>query len=396
MKIEKKTSRWVEEGLISSEQGQRIVDFEYTGGKSRWSQIILYSFVILGCCVVSIGLVSLIAANWEDIPETLKLGVAFIALAGLGGGIYWAQLRDREIVFDVLSTIFILWCLATTGLISQVFHTGGEPYEALAFWLAIVLPLSCLGKRSFPPSLWVVGLLATFFTWVLNEESWWAKVFYSDASNVASADLFALPIITALWTLLLASVCARLSKLHYFAVNFSFWGLVAVLVAVLAGDIYYTVDETVSQASLYPAYLFLPLALSAILSQPDAKRREKVLLSVLLFLGLMVYLLPLALPRAFDGRGENEVRMQLLAATYSITSGGLLAFYFAVRSNVRLFHAMTILIGIRFLVIYFQVFEDLAYTGLGLVISGLVIVIFAITWYKLRPRIEAWAQELVR
>lgn len=82
-------------------------------------------------------------------------------LAALGGGLYWAHDRGRDIVFELLSTIFILWCLATIGLISQVFHTGGRIHQALAFWLVITLPLASAGKRTFLPATWTDGALVS-------------------------------------------------------------------------------------------------------------------------------------------------------------------------------------------------------------------------------------------
>lgn len=395
MKIETKTSRWIEEGFISSEQAEQILHFEQTTGQTRWSHISLYSFVILGSCVVSIGIVSLIAANWEYIPEALKLAVAFVALAGLGMGIYWAQDRDRNIVFDVLSTIFVLWSLATIGLIAQVFHTGGEPHQALLYWLIIVLPLSYLGKKTFLSSLWVVGLLTTFFVWSLNADSWWARNFLVDGGYIDDDNVFPLFMITAMWTICAASACTHIPKLARFSANLSFWGMMAIVVAVGVGDVYCSAQEQVSANALFPAYLLLPLAVAAVVMRTDVSRREKALLGALLCLSLAIYLPSLAFSSANRYSGDFDEWYKLLGATYFIVSTVLLALYFAVRKRYWLFNAMTIIVGIRFLIIYFQVFQDLAYTGIGLVVSGLVIIGLAVAWYKYRPRLEIWVKGFV-
>lgn len=380
---------------MSSEQAEQILQFERTTGKRRWSHISLYGFVILGSCVVSIGIVSLIAANWEYIPEALKLAVAFVALAGLGVGIYWARDRDRDIVYDVLSTAFVLWSLATIGLIAQVFHSGGEPHQALLYWLIIVVPLSSLGKRMFLPSLWVVGLLTTFFVWALNEDSWWARSFLGHDGHIHEENIIPLFMITAMWLILAASALTHLPRLARFASNLWFWGLVAMMAAVGAGDIYCAIQERMQGNALFPAFFLLPLAVATVAKRKDASRREKALLGALLCLSLVIYLPSVAFPSFYEHSGDFHGLLPLLGAAYFIVSAVLLALYYAVRKWYWLFNAMTIVVGIRFLIIYFQVFGDLAYTGIGLVVSGLVIIGLAVAWYRYRPRLETLAKGFV-
>ncbi len=68
LNLEKKTGAWVDNGIICPEQPKQILDFEDAAGKSRWSRVGLYGFPILGGCVMAVGVISLIAANWEGIP----------------------------------------------------------------------------------------------------------------------------------------------------------------------------------------------------------------------------------------------------------------------------------------------------------------------------------------
>ena len=395
-KIEKKIAHWQQRGLIDATQAEKILDYERQSGKSRRTSVVLYGFVVLGGCVISIGVISLIAANWDGISSAVKLGIAFGVHLGLAAGIYWAQSRGRDILFDVLGTIFLFWCLATIGLVAQIFPAGGEPYQALTFWLIITLPLSYFGKRGVLASLWVLALFATFFTWTLDEKSWWATHFMLDESHsyVRDAALFPLFMISALWSLALASVCTHVRSLRHFATNLAFWGLAASMAAAVAGDIYWSTHEfsTGHEDVLLPAYALLALAAIVVGTRIDTTRREKIVLTLLLALSVLIYV-----PSRHGGSFVSDHDIAgAVGAIYSVLSMVLLAIYFALRQRYALFNAVTIAIGVRFLIVYFQVFEDLAYTGVGLVISGLVIIGLAVAWYKLRPRLERLVRGLVQ
>ncbi len=394
--LKKATAAWVEQGLIEAEQAEAILEYERSEGKSRWTRVGLYGFLILGGGVMSVGVISLVAANWEAIPAAVKLAVDFLLLAALGAGIYWSQLKGKTILFDLLGTIFVLWCLATIGLISQVFHTGGKLHQALAFWLLITFPLVTMGKKRFLPALWSVGAMVSFNVWAFTEDSWWAQHFLADGEYIDGDNIFPHFMIVATACIGLAGACSKLPALSRHAGNFMFWGLCASLVALGAGDIFWSIQEKLDPFTLYPAFVLLPLALVALAARRDMSGAGRVLLAMLLCLSLLVYIPGAMFSDAMQSRSmlEHKVMFQLAGAASSITGGLLLALYFIVRRRAALFHTMTVLVALRFLIIYFQVFENLAYTGAGLVAFGLVLMGLAVAWYRSRARLEGLARRL--
>ncbi len=56
----------------------------------------------------------------------------------------------------------------------------------------------------------------------------------------------------------------------------------------------------------------------------------------------------------------------------------------------RMFQWCVILIGIRFVFLYFQALGGLATTGVGLIISGIVIISLCILWNKYRKHLGLW------
>jgi hypothetical protein len=55
-----------------------------------------------------------------------------------------------------------------------------------------------------------------------------------------------------------------------------------------------------------------------------------------------------------------------------------------------------IAVGLRFLIIYFQVLGDLATTALGLIVTGVAIVRISFLWFKKRSTIERWLGGLLK
>ncbi len=84
-RLEKRLHDWVSNNIISREQAEGIRQYEANAPGSSW---VLYSFLILGATIISIGFISLIAANWDDIPDAVKLGLDFLLLIGLAIGIH--------------------------------------------------------------------------------------------------------------------------------------------------------------------------------------------------------------------------------------------------------------------------------------------------------------------
>lgn len=78
--LEKGLKEWVTLGFITQDQADRIHGHEAAKPENSW---ILSGLLILGAIIVGIGIISLIAANWDQIPDALKLVGNFTLLTGL-------------------------------------------------------------------------------------------------------------------------------------------------------------------------------------------------------------------------------------------------------------------------------------------------------------------------
>jgi len=383
-------SDWTAEGLITEQARERIATYERERAPSRRGPWAIYGVLILGACILSVGVISLVAANWRDIPAAAKLGLAFALLGGLGAALFRAYDAPRRLRFDVLATLYALFSLATLGLIAQIYHSGGRPYQALLLWLVLIAPMTYIATHGFVPQLWVASSIGLFVVWALDETALWMRLF-----GERGDDLWTLFLIVPSLCLLLGNLASRRPRLAAASRGYDFWAFAGALVAIVATDVYFTFDEMhLATRPLAPAIVIALAAAGSLWARADLPQRGRLLLCALIGLSLLAYLPGAWAEHASSYRHSNGHELQ--GAAYLVVALLLLAAYFAVREQRRLFNAMTILVGLRFLIVYFQVIGDLATTGLGLMASGLVLIGTALAWYKTRDRLAAFVAEVVK
>lgn len=163
-RLNNRLNLWEQNRLIAPEQKQLILDFE----SQNKTPHLPYAVFMLGVFVTALGIISLIAANWEEIGGGVKLTADFILLAVLAGGIMRAQ--NRGSAFWREAGIFALFMMtgASIGLITQVFQTNGTLANGALTWALFSAPLLavsgkkrclCFGCRYFLRTLLPAGVL---------------------------------------------------------------------------------------------------------------------------------------------------------------------------------------------------------------------------------------------
>ena len=90
MNIEKKLDVWTKEKLITGAQKKAVLEYE----ERLKSRSLLYTLLFLGGFCFGLGIISLIAYNWQDISPAAKLVIYFVMLAATGA--------IRHEVFDTI------------------------------------------------------------------------------------------------------------------------------------------------------------------------------------------------------------------------------------------------------------------------------------------------------
>lgn len=152
----RKIATWHDAGLIDAATRDRLLAYE----TSHARPLALWAVFGIGALAIALGLVSVIAANWEDIPGLLRLGVHFALITAMLAGLF---LREQRLAatspWVVEALLFIAAALGLTffGHLGQVYQTSSPLWQPLAVWLVLFAPLLLLMGRSWPAALAVLG-----------------------------------------------------------------------------------------------------------------------------------------------------------------------------------------------------------------------------------------------
>ncbi len=370
-KLDKKLTTWVEQKFITTEQATLIKDFEAHKNESPW---IMTGLLILGALVVGIGIISIIAANWSAIPSTVKLCVDFLILSLLAGFTFHYRFKNMSLHFEPLLFLFMLACLASIGLIAQIYNTGGHLYEAVLLWSLITSGAMLLSRLYITPLIWT-GAFILSLSWTITEASPFRNFFENNnAAIYMTVTLLCSSLAWGLNALLKSSSQEKAFHTWFFLMGIFSLGII---------EVYPHIPHIKSSSLVpyFPVYLLAAFSLWGVWLQSSFTKIIKMSLSV----GLTLYLL----------MGHiilTDFKSDFIYALFVLFILSSIALTFAGLKKRRLFSLALFFIGLRFLVLYFQAFGGLATTGVGLIISGLIIILMAGLWNKYRTQLAEWAE----
>ena len=131
----------VRQDLISAEQADRI-RAQYDRPQQQGDRLLLL-FSILGGTLIGLGLILLVAHNWEDLSRPVRIGFSFHPLAiGQGLVLFTLLRRANDRGWREGSSLFLLFAVgACIALISQIFHIPGGMDSFLFAWSLLIVVL---------------------------------------------------------------------------------------------------------------------------------------------------------------------------------------------------------------------------------------------------------------
>lgn len=164
-------------GIIDDDTVAKIEVF-YNNRENTLSNRQLLIFGVLGSILVGLGIILIIAHNWDNLSRPIKALFAFILI--LLGQIVCAYAlikHKHNKIWKESGSVFLFFAIgASMALISQIYHLPGDLGDFVFTWMVLCLPLIYLFQSSGTSLLYIIG--TTFYAcetgyWSYNNEFPW-------------------------------------------------------------------------------------------------------------------------------------------------------------------------------------------------------------------------------
>ncbi|WP_263834031.1 DUF2157 domain-containing protein [Sulfurospirillum oryzae] len=163
--LEKELPSWVKEGIVTEENAKVLLS-RYAGETSTQRSSGM-AFSLLGFALVGLGIISILAYNWDALGHLERTILAIALLVGAQGLSFWAKYyRPNDGSLREGSGIF--WFLmmgASLAIIGQTYHLGGNMFDFLSIWLLLTFAIAWLLPSSGAAFLQIILWTAV---WIMN------------------------------------------------------------------------------------------------------------------------------------------------------------------------------------------------------------------------------------
>ncbi len=161
MNIFKDIAELMEAGVITNETAERIKHYYESKHQPSTNRLFIV-FGVLGAILVGLGIILVIAHNWDELSRTTKTFFAFLPL--LSGQIFcgFTLLKKPEsIAWRESTSAFLFFAVgASISLVSQVYNLPGDISSFLLTWMLLCLPLVYVMRSSMVAILYLIGITA--------------------------------------------------------------------------------------------------------------------------------------------------------------------------------------------------------------------------------------------
>jgi uncharacterized membrane protein len=151
----------VREGLLSEEDAVKINAY-YAAQKSPQGQRINIVFGIIGSVLVGMGIILILAHNWDEMNRMVKVVFAFLPL--LIGQLfcgYSLLKKGSNSTWKESSASFLFFAVgASIALVAQIYNIPGDLSSFLYTWMLLCVPLMYIMSSSIVSLLFLAGVTA--------------------------------------------------------------------------------------------------------------------------------------------------------------------------------------------------------------------------------------------
>lgn len=187
MRLRKEIEELLDAGVIDAATASRINDYYNTKSGSPQSKLFIV-FGILGALMTSLGIILIIAHNWDDLNRTVKTAIAFLPLLlGQALCLYTLLKKEENTTWREASSAFLFIAIAACiSLITQIYNISGSMSSFLLTWMLLAFPVMYVMRSSVASLFYIAGI-----TWYAVDSGYWNS--YGETYTYWGLLLLALP-----------------------------------------------------------------------------------------------------------------------------------------------------------------------------------------------------------
>ena len=159
MSIQKDLPELLKAGVINAETANQIQEY-YKSKSGSSSNRLFVAFGILGSLLVGLGIILIIAHNWDELSRSTKTFFAFLplVLAQIICGFVLLK-KPNNTTWKESATVFLFFAMgACIALVGQIYNIPGNLSSFLLTWMLLCLPLIYIMKSSTAALLYLIGI----------------------------------------------------------------------------------------------------------------------------------------------------------------------------------------------------------------------------------------------
>lgn len=140
-KFQNNINELLQEKVISKEVAQNIEN--YYNSKLNTSTSKLFTvFAVLGSALIGLGIILILAHNWDHFAKGIKTALAFLPLVTAQFFVGFSILKNKSKTWKEASGVFLFFTVGSSmALVAQIYNIPGDLSSYLLTWIVLCLPL---------------------------------------------------------------------------------------------------------------------------------------------------------------------------------------------------------------------------------------------------------------
>ena len=159
MSLRKDIAELLQAGVISPEVASNIERHYAKSGPQSGNRLFI-AFGVLGSTLVGLGIILILAHNWDDLSRAMKTFFAFLpVLLGQLACVYTVLRKADNTGWRESAATFLFFAVgACIALVSQIYNIPGDLSGYMLTWTLLGLPLIYILRSSMASLLFLIGI----------------------------------------------------------------------------------------------------------------------------------------------------------------------------------------------------------------------------------------------